>query len=127
MHAGACPKVLLAFMPEHDRRDGARPRADPRSPRIPQSIPMDLERELEDIRTNGYGIGDQDLDLGAAAVAAPIRDFSGQVVGAISVAGPLSRVESCLRTELRRQVVNAAEQVSLDLATTAQKGGSSTL
>src|SRR5207248_2316519 len=77
--------------------------------------PTTLERELEDIRREGYAVGDQDLDLGAAAVAAPIRDHTRQVVGAISVAGPLSRVRACLHTELRREVVSAAEEISAGL------------
>jgi DNA-binding IclR family transcriptional regulator len=126
MHAGACPKVLLAFMPERERRSVLERDLTAVTP-YTSTDRLALERELEDIRSNGYGIGDQDLDLGAAAVAAPIRDFSGQVVGAISVAGPLSRVEHCLRAELRRQVVNAAEQISLGLGYHRQKGGSTTL
>lgn len=126
MHAGACPKVLLAFMPERERRDVFARELTAFTPYTTVD-PVALERELDEIRANGYSIGDQDLDLGAAAVAAPIRDFSGQVVGAISVAGPLNRVESCLRTELRRLVVNAAEQISLGLGYHRQKGGSTTL
>jgi DNA-binding IclR family transcriptional regulator len=114
LHAGACPKVLLAYLPEaHQRRILER-----QLPAFTEYTITDriaLARELDEIRSEGYGVGDQDLDLGAAAVAAPIRDHTGQVVSAISVAGPLSRVGGCLRTELRREVVAAADDISLGL------------
>jgi DNA-binding IclR family transcriptional regulator len=126
MHAGACPKVLLAFLPEPDR-EVVLERGLPAFTRYTVTDRDELEHELEEIRRDGYAVADQDLDIGAAAVAAPIRDYTGQVVGAISVAGPLSRVKTTLRTELRRQVVAAADQISVGLGFPTQKGGSTTL
>jgi DNA-binding IclR family transcriptional regulator len=114
LHAGACPKVLLAYLPDEQRRRALRPVLTAFTEFTVTEVDV-LERELDQIRRDGYGVGDQDLDLGAAAVAAPIRDHTEQVVGAISVAGPLSRVGACLHTELRDEVMTAAEEISTGL------------
>jgi DNA-binding IclR family transcriptional regulator len=48
--------------------------------------------------------------------AAPVRDASGQVVGALSISGPASRLaRKALETESVRQVASAAEQLSLEI------------
>jgi DNA-binding IclR family transcriptional regulator len=114
LHAGACPKVLLAFMSTSDR-ERVLARGLPAFTRFTATEPADLCRELDEIERDGYAVGDQDLDLGAAAVAAPIRDWSAQVVAAISVAGPLERVKTQLRAQLRHHVVTAAEHISSEL------------
>jgi DNA-binding IclR family transcriptional regulator len=114
LHAGACPKVLLAFMPAADRQRVLR-RGLPAFTRYTTTDPAVLTHELDEIQRHGYAVGDQDLDLGAAAVAAPIHDWSAQVVAAVSVAGPLDRVQAQLRTALRHRVVAAAERISTEL------------
>jgi DNA-binding IclR family transcriptional regulator len=40
----------------------------------------------------GYAIDDQETDLGARCVAAPILDESGKAAAAISVSGPVTRI-----------------------------------
>ncbi len=50
-----------------------------------------LER-LEQIRKQGYALDDEECELGARCVAAPVYDYTGQVVAGISVSGPVSRL-----------------------------------
>jgi DNA-binding IclR family transcriptional regulator len=40
----------------------------------------------------GYAMDDQETDLGARCVAAPVLDQSGKVAAAISVSGPITRL-----------------------------------
>jgi IclR family transcriptional regulator, KDG regulon repressor len=54
--------------------------------------PGPLLEELAQIRTKGYAIDDEEIESGLRCVAAPIRDHSGQVVAAISVAAPVQRM-----------------------------------
>lgn len=51
-----------------------------------------LERELEDVRARGYAanLGESEPDI--AAIGAPIRDAAGQVVAAMTISAPISRV-----------------------------------
>ena len=113
LHAGACPKVLLAFLPQAER-EAVVARGLPAFTRYTVTDPAELRAELDEIRRCGYAVADEDLDLGAAAVAAPIRDWSGQVVAALSVAGPIARVRKGLNTVLRGAVLAAAEHISGD-------------
>lgn len=54
--------------------------------------PAALDEELQKIRGQGYSIDDEECELGARCVAAPIRNYTGQIVAGISVTGPVSRM-----------------------------------
>ena len=47
-----------------------------------------LLKELRAIRERGYGLDEEEREKGVCCVAAPIRNHTGEVVAAISVAGP---------------------------------------
>ena len=68
-----------------------------------------------DIRANGYHIVQGDLDDGAFSIAAPVRDHSGEVVAAISVAGPISRMNEAREREHLKNVLEAAQAISARL------------
>jgi len=48
--------------------------------------------ELERIQERGYAVDDEECEIGACCLAAPIRDSTGEVIACISVAGPLTRL-----------------------------------
>jgi DNA-binding IclR family transcriptional regulator len=65
------------------------------------SAPADadeLYRRIAAARERGYAIADAELEPGLLGVAAPVRDFSGQIVAAVNVSGPSFRLEPCART-----------------------------
>jgi DNA-binding IclR family transcriptional regulator len=75
-----------------------------------------LDAEVEKTIARGYGSELEELALGRACVAAPIRDGSGNVVAALSVSGPLSAIDLQRReVELSRVVIEAADSVSIGL------------
>ena len=45
-------------------------------------------KELAIIRERGYGLDEEEREKGVCCIAAPIRNHTGDVVAAISVAGP---------------------------------------
>src|SRR5690349_21181112 len=51
-----------------------------------------FRKELVRVLQQGYAMDDQETDLGARCVAAPILDESGMVAAAISVSGPITRM-----------------------------------
>ena len=51
-----------------------------------------LVEHLEQIRGQGYALDDEECELGARCVAAPIRNYTGKVVAGISISGPVSRL-----------------------------------
>ena len=47
-----------------------------------------MRRTLAEIREAGYVVSDEDVVPGVASLGAPLRDHDGEVVAAISIAGP---------------------------------------
>jgi IclR family transcriptional regulator, acetate operon repressor len=108
-HCSAAGKVFLAF-------GASAPRA-PLERRTARTIvhPEQLERELAAVRENGFAAIVDELEMGLAAVAAPIRDGGGNVVGALSVAGPTARLGPSRLGLVGRLAVEQADAVSKEL------------
>ncbi len=71
-----------------------------------------LLEELASIRSRGYAIDDEEIEVGLRCIAAPIRDPSGPVVAAISVAAPVQRMSKKNVQTTVPSVVAAAEAIS---------------
>ena len=86
-------KVLLAFMPLNAVEDYLA--SHPLTAITPMTIvdPMVLKRQLNEIHETGYSVDRQENNTGISCVAAPIRDYSGEVVASVSLTGPSSRIE----------------------------------
>ncbi|GGK77000.1 IclR family transcriptional regulator [Mangrovihabitans endophyticus] len=112
LHATALGKVLLAYR-------AARPAPDlERFTRRTVVAPGDLGADLARVRNAGWGAEVEELTLGEAAVAAPIRGYGGLVVGAIGVSGLVERIcDSRYRPHARLvgYVREAARAISRDL------------
>lgn len=74
-----------------------------------------LLNALQRTRNEGFAIDDEENEPGARCVAAPVFDHRGQCVGAISVAGPASRVTTARIPALGRRVRAAAAEISFQL------------
>lgn len=72
-----------------------------------------LMEELDSIRHRGYALDDEEREPGVRCIAAPVRDHDGEVVAAISVAGPSDRMPQELAdSDMARQVISAAANIS---------------
>jgi len=74
-----------------------------------------LHRELKDVRRTGIGFDDGEFDAEARCVAVPVRDFTGQVAGAIGLSGPIWRLSIQALQEKAQQVREAAADLSREL------------
>jgi DNA-binding IclR family transcriptional regulator len=74
--------------------------------------PEALKSELATIRSRGYAIDDEEIEVGLRCVAAPIRDHSGHVAAAISVASPVQRMTKKTIQTTIPTVVAAADAIS---------------
>lgn len=59
-----------------------------------------LLEEFADVRLNGYSVDDEGIEHGLYCLAVPIYNYTGRVVAAISISGPVNRV-----TENRQKIV----------------------
>jgi DNA-binding IclR family transcriptional regulator len=74
-----------------------------------------LLRELKEVRRTGIGFDDGEFDAEARCVAVPVRDFTGQVAGAIGLSGPIWRLSIQALQEKAQQVREAASDLSREL------------
>jgi len=73
----------------------------------------DLKAALVEVREQGYALDDEELDLGVRCIAAPIRDYTRRIVGAISVSGPSMRIDD---ERLEKELIPMVLQASTDLS-----------
>jgi IclR family KDG regulon transcriptional repressor len=69
-------------------------------------------RALAAIRQRGCAIEDEESELGMVSIAAPIRDDAGDVVAAVGVAGPVTRLSRKSIAAVMPQVIATADRVS---------------
>lgn len=72
-----------------------------------------LLEELNSIRLAGYAIDDEECELGARCIAAPIFDYTGGVVAALSVSGPVNRMTLRKIDIIKPALLETAHTVSL--------------
>ncbi|WP_266081786.1 IclR family transcriptional regulator [Haladaptatus caseinilyticus] len=118
LHATALGKAILAYLPESktesifDRRE--------LSAQTVKTItdPVELRAELEMIREQGYAVDDEERVRGVRCIAVAIKNENGQVIGAISVSGPASRLDDDLRERLLKNLRRAKNIIELKLTHT---------
>ncbi len=59
-----------------------------------EGVPLADRAALDAVRADGFAIAQDEYLEGVAAVAAPVRDGTGRVVAALSIAGPTTRLET---------------------------------
>jgi IclR family transcriptional regulator, pca regulon regulatory protein len=78
--------------------------------------PARLRSVLDDVRSQGYAIVDQEVEEGIRSVAAPLRDATGATVAAINVSAYASRVSvEAVRDEFLPSLLDTARQIEADL------------
>jgi IclR family pca regulon transcriptional regulator len=76
-----------------------------------------LRTEIEAVRSQGYALVDQELELGIRSVAAPLRDRRGRTLAAVNVGTHAARVTlKELRSVILPELVNTARSIESQLA-----------
>lgn len=72
----------------------------------------ELEHQMALIRTQGYATAIEELEDGYVAVSAPIRNHDGEVVAAVSIGGPITRLNAGRLPECIDLVQQAGRRIS---------------
>jgi DNA-binding IclR family transcriptional regulator len=106
--------AMLAFQPESLVDDivacGLRPRTAKTN-----TDPQRLREVLAAVRERGYAIEDEESEAGMRCVAAPVRNATRDVVGAVGIAGPVQRLPDEVLASFAPHVVRTAEAISVRL------------
>lgn len=112
LYAGACSRVILSFMDDAEIE------------RYFDSVEMkrfadgtitdkdELLASIEEIRERGYTVSHSELENHTSAVAAPIFNFSGQVVAGLSIAG----IEANYQKEQLERLVPKVKEAALAIS-----------
>jgi IclR family transcriptional regulator, KDG regulon repressor len=114
-NAGSSAKAILAFMPEEEREAILRTTAFKQYTDQTITDPDSLRNLLDKVREAGYYSGSQDLDPGIGGIAAPIFDHECNLVGAMAVSAPISRLMESDLPRLISLVLDACRQTSEQL------------
>jgi IclR family acetate operon transcriptional repressor len=115
VHCGAAGKALLAFLPQSELDSIIRKRGlKSYTSKTIKSVKR-LKQELRLVHERGYAIDNEEFEEGLRCVGAPLRDHTGEVVAAISIAGPAFRIRDERLPEIVRFVVDAAMDLSREL------------
>jgi len=108
-HCTALGKVILASLrPDQLERFLARVELKSSTEKSITEIPA-LLREIDDVRRSGVAFDDGEFNLEVRCVAVPVKDFTGQIVGALGISGPIWRL-SIPTLQSRAKVVQAAAE-----------------
>ncbi len=110
-HCTASGKVILAFAPEDVRRPLLERELERPTPHTITDR-VELERQLEQARRDGYALTHEELELGLDALAAPVFGPAGEVVASLDVSGPSHRLRSRGATALVPLAVERAAEIS---------------
>jgi len=115
LHCTSVGKALLAHLPEEEQDELIKKLELTAYTRHTLIKPSRLKAELKLIRQRGYAIDDEEFEEGLRCVGAPVMDYSGGVVAAMSIAGPSFRLTKGRMPMVARSVIHAAGELSAEL------------
>jgi DNA-binding IclR family transcriptional regulator len=108
----ALGKAILAFLPLEQREEMLASLTFDRVTRRTITDAARLRKELVKILRRGFALDDQETDLGARCIAAPILDGSGKIMAALSISGPIARISRDKIQSFANSAKSAAKDIS---------------
>jgi DNA-binding IclR family transcriptional regulator len=120
-HCSGLGKVLLAYLPWSAVEEIIKEYGLPRFTDQTITIPRQLQIELLKVRECGYAYDLGEIIPDLRCVAAPIRNYAGKVIAAISMSVPAYRFERSHDT-YRNAIIHAGRLISQHMGCTAKTG-----
>src|SRR5690606_21385374 len=114
MHCTAVGKSILSFLPEA-RREAVLQRSLERRTAKTITDPELLRAELARIRQRGVAEDHGENEDFARCIGAPIFDYQGAVIGAVSVSSPQSRLNVERVEQVTSAVLDAAKKITASM------------
>jgi DNA-binding IclR family transcriptional regulator len=107
LQAGSAGRVLMAWDDDALRDVLAGPLASFTDQTVVD--PKALREDVATVRRTGWSYTEGERDIGAAGLSAPVFDGQAQLVGAMTISGPTSRVTRALADSWAEDLVRSAE------------------
>jgi len=112
MHSSGSGKALLAHYPPERLAHLIESHGLPAATEKTIVTPQALRHNLDQARVRGFAVDDEEAAHGIRCVAAPIFDHTGEVIAAISISGPASRIIDERIASLGERVHTGARSLS---------------
>ncbi|MHC2995608.1 MAG: IclR family transcriptional regulator [Candidatus Atribacteria bacterium] len=112
IHCTALGKVLLAYLSEEKRKDILDKKGLPSLTEKTITNKKELEKELCKVREQGFALDRGEFEKGVRCLAAPIRDYQGKVIAAISISGPAFRIDVNKQNHLKEVLIKISKKIS---------------
>ncbi len=115
VHATSVGKSLVAHIPrERLEKIIAERGMEKRTPKTITTLPK-LLKELEKVREQGYSVDDEENNMGARCVGAPIFNQNGLVEASLGLSGTINQVNPHTMPRILEHLKDAARHVSMQL------------
>jgi DNA-binding IclR family transcriptional regulator len=115
IHAGAAGKALLAYLSPEERDSVLQGYRLERVAANTVTSHVELLREIQKVRQQGYAMSAEESVNGQAAIAAPVLK-DGEIVAVVNLSVPVARATRRAMREWTPQVIAAAKAISLPQA-----------
>ena len=115
VHATSVGKVLVANIAQEKLERILSERGmEKRTPKTITTLPR-LLKELEKVRTQGYAVDDEENNLGARCLGAPIFNQQGEVEASVGLSGTINQVNAQTMPRILDALKDAARHISMQL------------
>ncbi len=110
-HCTASGKVFLAFLAQNELTEFLR---HPLRQLTKNTVtdPAILKKNLQVIKNTGFAVDDEEMEIGIKAISTPIFDQRGDVIAAISIPGPSSRIPDEKISEFASSLKQTSKNIS---------------
>lgn len=108
-------KTLIAYLPPKRLEQVLQEEAFVRFTKNTITNKSALKKELRAVRERGYGVDNEEHELGVRCIGAPIRDNTGTVCAACSISMPTVRLTDDVLPHYRDTILRAAGDISVRL------------
>ena len=115
IYCTAVGKVLAAWLPEQELDGIIRRTVFEKKTARTLTSPATFRRELARIRASGFAMDNEEHIDGIRCIAAPVRDYSGEIRVSLCVVGPKNHLPQRRLAEIRRALAAAAADLSARL------------
>lgn len=73
---------------------------------------QELSKELMKIKKSGFSYDNEECEIGARCIAMPIKDYTGRIIAAISISGPVTRMTDSKIDDMKIHLLRIHAEIS---------------
>jgi len=112
LHCTALGKVLLAHLSTEGRKKTLGEKALPRLTENTITDKRQLEKELDKVREQGFALDQEENEKDVRCMAAPIRNYQGEVIAALSISSPIFRIDKNAQNNIKEALIERSRKIS---------------